>query len=194
MNAKPIRDQALVPVGDKNKLAAWFFLGSEIILFGALIVAFGAVRLSNPASYSSFKSHLSIPLIAANTFVLILSSYFVALSVEAARAGRQAELLRNLVIVFALGSLFIVGQAYEWSTLFGVGIGLYSTFGAPFFIVTGIHGAHVLIGLAWASIVLLTSLPDSPGGWRGQSVEIFGLYWHFVDIVWIVLFSVIYLL
>jgi cytochrome c oxidase subunit 3/cytochrome o ubiquinol oxidase subunit 3 len=124
--------------------------------------------------------------------VLLLSSFFVARGVRAAQSS-MARAQGSLLIALALGSLFILGQAYEWSTLFGLGIGLDSTFGEPFYIVTGIHGLHVLVGLAWASLVIFLGLVDGDGR-HGQGVEIFGLYWHFVDIVWVVLFSVIYLL
>ena len=188
--AKPTR---LAPAHTKDKLAIWFFLGGEVVLFGTLIFTYAIVRSAYSADYPDFRSLLNIPLIGANTFVLILSSFFVVRAVEAARQARQPAVLSNLVIVMALGSLFVAGQAYEWSTLLGAGLQLASTFGGPFFIVTGIHGTHVLVGLAWAGAVLFSAL-GQPNGRRDQSVEMFGLYWHFVDIVWIVLFSVIYLL
>ena len=98
------------------------------------------------------------------------------------------------MIVLILGAIFIGGQAYEWSQLFGQGIKLDNTFGSPFFIVTGIHGTHVLIGLAWVSIVLLFGAGGAYGRKDYRAMEFLGLYWHFVDIVWIILFSVIYLL
>jgi heme/copper-type cytochrome/quinol oxidase subunit 3 len=182
------------PEEDKNKLAIWFFLGGEVILFGALIMMYAVQRITYAHQYAAFRSHLSIPLIGVNTLVLITSSYFVVRTFEAARQGRITGMLWNLVAVLALGSIFIGGQAYEWSTLFDQGIKLDSTFGAPFFIITGIHGTHVLIGLAWASIALFLGMGNASGSRHDRSVEIFGLYWHFVDIVWIILFSLIYLL
>ncbi|HEX2981771.1 MAG TPA: heme-copper oxidase subunit III [Anaerolineaceae bacterium] len=181
------------PAVDHNVLAFWFFLGSEVILFGALILAMVVIRVSHADQYADFRSHLSIPLIGVNTLVLIVSSYFVVRSVNAAKHGRSNALLLNLLVVFLLGAVFIAGQAYEWSTLFGMGIKLDSTFGSPFYIVTGIHGTHVLVGLAWASVVLLSAMGSAYDSRHYRGVEIFGLYWHFVDIVWIVLFSLIYL-
>lgn len=179
---------------NKDKLGMWFFLGSEIILFTTLILSFGLFRIEYADQYANFKANLNIPLIGINTFVLILSSYFVVRALNAVREDRVRAFLVNLLIVIALGALFIAGQAYEWSQLFNNGIKLDNMFGSPFFIVTGIHGTHVLIGLAWASVVLLFGLGDSYNRRDYGAVEFFGLYWHFVDIVWIVLFSLIYLI
>jgi cytochrome c oxidase subunit III len=179
---------------NKEKLGMWFFLGSEVILFTTLILTFALFRINYANEYPAFKSNLSILLVGFNTFILIVSSYFVVRALEAVRQNRLNAFFANLLLVLLLGSLFISGQAYEWSQLFGNGIGLDSTFGSPFYILTGIHGMHVLIGLAWASILLFLGLGDSYNSKNYRAMEFFGLYWHFVDIVWIVLFSLIYLL
>ena len=179
---------------NKDKLGMWFFIGSEIILFTTLILSFALFRIEYAEQYASFRKNLSIPLIGINTFVLILSSYFVVRALKAVRQDHTRGFLGNLLAVVALGALFIAGQAYEWSQLFGNGIRLDNTFGSPFYIVTGIHGTHVLLGIAWASILLVFGLGDSYNSRDYGAIEFFGLYWHFVDIVWIVLFSVIYLL
>ena len=194
MTEAKVEPTRMAPAGTKDKLAVWFFLGGEVTLFSALIITYAVVRITYPSQYADFRSHLSIPLIGLNTFILILSSYFVVRVLESVRQDRVRDMLLNLLVVLALGAIFIGGQAYEWSTLFGLGIKLDSTFGAPFFIITGIHGMHVLIGLAWASIVLVYGLDHAYDRRHDRGVEIFGLYWHFVDIVWIVLFSLIYLL
>jgi heme/copper-type cytochrome/quinol oxidase subunit 3 len=179
----------------KDKLGFWFFIGSEVILFGTLILSYIVFRAAHGSEYAGFRSHLSIPLIGANTFVLVLSSYFVVRALKAAQLGRPDASVLNLLVVLALGSLFIAGQAYEWSKLFAEGIRQDNVFGSPFFIVTGIHGTHVLIGLAWAGAVLLLGLRGGYDNDRhARPVEYFGLYWHFVDIVWIILFSLIYLI
>ena len=184
----------LAPLYSRNKLAVWFFLGGEIILFGTLILTYSLFRIINSDQYAAFRSHLSIPLIGLNTFILVCSSYFVVRALTAARQRNQTAMLVNLLIVLALGAIFISGQAYEWSTLYGEGITVVATFGSPFFIVTGIHGTHVLVGLVWASVLLMFGLGDKPSDRPDRAVELFGLYWHFVDIVWIVLFSLIYLI
>jgi cytochrome c oxidase subunit III len=179
---------------NKEKLAMWFFLGSEVILFTTLILTFGLFRINYANEYAGFRSHLDILLVGLNTFVLIVSSYFAVRALEAVKQDRLNAFFLNLLVVLALGTVFIAGQAYEWSGLFANGIKLDSTFGSPFFIVTGIHGMHVLIGLAWASVLLFLGLGEPYNSRRYGAIEFFGLYWHFVDIVWIVLFSLIYLL
>jgi|WetSurMetagenome_2_1015567.scaffolds.fasta_scaffold148094_3 heme/copper-type cytochrome/quinol oxidase subunit 3 len=184
----------LRPIFNKEKLAMWFFLGGEVILFATLILTFGTFRINFSQEYAAFRANLSIPLIAINTLVLIVSSYFVVRGLTAIRANRLNATFINLTIVFILGALFIGGQAYEWSQLFGKGIRVDNVFGSAFFVLTGIHGMHVLVGLAWDSIVLLFGINGSYDKVRFRAVEFFGLYWHFVDIVWIVLFSLIYLL
>ena len=100
----------------------------------------------------------------------------------------------NLLVVLALGSLFIAGQAYEWSQLFGRGSGWIVRLGRRFLLSPAFTALHVLIGLAWASVVLFFGLGNAYNSNDHHAIEFFGLYWHFVDIVWIVLFSLIYLL
>jgi len=180
---------------DNTKLGIWVFLGGEVVFFVTLILTFLMIRLTNSNYESAFRSHLSIPIIALNTFVLVTSSYFVVRALEAiSYKGDQKGLRNNLLVVVLLGLIFLGGQAFEWTTLFREGVNLASTFGSPFFIVTGIHGTHVFIGILWVIYLLA-------GHWRHPftqenhlAIENFGLYWHFVDIVWIVLFTVIYLI
>jgi cytochrome c oxidase subunit I+III len=189
--AKPVN---LAPLYSRDKLGVWFFLGGEVVLFGTLILTYSLFRIRYAADYASFRSHLSVLLIGINTFVLVTSSYFVVRTLQAAKQRRQNAMLINLLIVFALGALFISGQAYEWSTLFSQGITVTNTFGSAFFVVTGIHGTHVLIGMTWATVLLVFGMNVKEGDRPDRPVELFGLYWHFVDIVWIVLFFLIYLL
>lgn len=190
--SREIPHRQMVEQPENTKLAFWFFLGGEITLFGSLILMYSVFRVQHAADYADFKAELNLPLVALNTFVLIGSSYLVARALQALRGRRLRSALYSLVAVLALGAVFIGGQAYEWAELFSRGVNLSSTFGSPFYIITGIHGTHVLIGLAWASVLLIryVTMPARDA----RSVEIFGLYWHFVDIVWIVLFSLIYLL
>lgn len=185
--------QQMATQSDTTKLAFWFFLGGEITLFATLILMFVVMRRIHAADYASFKAELNIPLVGLNTFVLIVSSYLVVRALQAIQQKHLRNALLTLVIVLGLGAIFIGGQAYEWSTLFGKGINLQSTFGSPFFIITGIHGMHVLVGLAWTSFLLIHYATINPTRLEDRPIELFGLYWHFVDIVWIILFSLIYL-
>jgi cytochrome c oxidase subunit 3/cytochrome o ubiquinol oxidase subunit 3 len=194
VNQATARRVNLAPLYSRTKLGFWFFLGGEIILFSTLISTFALNRITFAAQYSGFRSQLNIPLIGLNTFILVTSSYFVVRTLTAARQKRQTAMLVNLLIVVLLGSVFIMGQAYEWSTLYGMGVTVENTFGSPFYILTGIHGTHVLIGIIWACVLLVFGLRTGPNDRPDRAIEIFGLYWHFVDIVWIVLFSLIYLI
>lgn len=180
---------------DNTKLGMWVFLGGEVVFFISLILTFIFTRLIYSGYQAQFRSHLSIPLIAVNTFVLVASSYFVVRSLEAIGFKSNPKAMRNnLIVVVVLGLLFLGGQAFEWITLFNEGIDLTSTFGSPFFTVTGIHGTHVFIGILWAIYILAYNWRRHFQREEHLVVENFGLYWHFVDIVWIVLFTVIYLL
>lgn len=192
MNEAATSRATITPVDNKNKLGMWFFLGGEVILFGTLIATYVVFRTLFADQYAAFKTHLSLPLAGAITFLLVTSSFFVARGLRAASQGQTTNFVWSLVIALALGAAFIGGQAYEWSQMFTEGVSLAQTFGSPFFVVTGIHGVHVLVGLAWGSVLAFYHLGQTKP--KPQSGELFGLYWHFVDIIWIILFSLIYLI
>ena len=179
---------------DNTKMGLWVFLGGEVVFFVSLILTIVLTRIMTNGYDAQFRSHLSIPIIALNTFVLVTSSYFVVRALEAISYRGDAKAMRNnLLVVMFLGLVFLSGQAFEWTTLFSEGVNLENSFGSTFFIVTGIHGTHVFIGIVWALYLLAIHqrLPFTRESHLG--VENFGLYWHFVDIVWIVLFTIIYL-
>ncbi len=176
------------------KLGVWIFLGGEIIFFGALILTYSLLRLRAPLDFQAAKAHLSIPLIGVNTFVLILSSFFVVKSLEAIQDGRRKAMRNYLIGVSRLGLLFLGGQAFEWITLHGEGIWFNSVFGTPFFTITGIHGTHVLVGVIWSALLQFAIRRGAITQGNHLGLETFGLYWHFVDIVWIILFTLFYLI
>ncbi|HEY5902586.1 MAG TPA: cytochrome c oxidase subunit 3 [Anaerolineales bacterium] len=185
-----------IPISQREntKLAMWVFLGGEAVFFITLILLLVLTRLTHTDYDGGFRSHLSIPIIAGNTFVLVSSSYFVVRALEAIRGGSAKGLRNNLLGVIFLGLLFLAGQAYEWTGLFNDGVTYTTTYGTPFFTVTGIHGTHVFIGVIWAIFLLIGHRRKPFTESNHLGVENFGLYWHFVDIVWIVLFTVIYLI
>jgi cytochrome c oxidase subunit 3/cytochrome o ubiquinol oxidase subunit 3 len=187
-------DTIPVPQGENSKLGMWVFLGGEVVFFTSLILVLLLNRIVNTGYDAQFRSHLSIPIIALNTFVLVASSYFVVRALEAIGRGQPNALRNNLIGVVVLGLLFLGGQAFEWSALFGEGVGFTSTYGMPFFTVTGIHGTHVFVGVLWALYLLAGHSRQPFTKERHLGIENFGLYWHFVDIVWIVLFTLIYLI
>ena len=179
---------------ENTKLAMWLFLGGEVVFFTALILTIVFTRIVNSGYDEQFRSHLSIPIIALNTFVLVTSSYFVVRALESIRGGNAKAMRLNLYAVLVLGLLFLGGQAFEWTSLFREGVGYSTTYGTPFFTVTGTHGMHVFVGLIWLVYLIVghQRIPFTKSNHLG--IENFGLYWHFVDIVWIVLFTLIYLI
>jgi len=195
MSEMQMQETAPVAQRENTKLAMWVFLGGEVVFFISLILLIIFTRMTNSGYEEQFRSILSIPIIAVNTFVLVTSSYFVVRALESiGYDGNQRGLRNNLIAVIVLGLVFLAGQAFEWTTLFSEGVNFSTTYGLPFFTVTGIHGTHVFVGVLWA-IYLLVGHGRKPFTKENHlGIENFGLYWHFVDIVWIVLFTVIYLI
>jgi cytochrome c oxidase subunit 3/cytochrome o ubiquinol oxidase subunit 3 len=180
---------------DNTKLGMWVFLGGEAVFFISLILLIIFARLTESGYDAQFRSYLSIPVIALNTFVLVTSSYFVVRALEAISLKNDRKALRNnMLMVILLGLLFLAGRAFEWTSLFSDGVDYSSTYGSPFFTVTGIHGTHVFVGILWAIYLLFGNRRMLFTKENHLAIENFGLYWHFVDIVWIVLFTVIYLI
>jgi heme/copper-type cytochrome/quinol oxidase subunit 3 len=175
-----------------QKFAVWLFLASEIMFFAGLIVAYITIRFSG-ASWPVISEVLNVPLVAANTFILIVSSVTMVLAFD--RVERNNRTFRYFLLATAvLGAIFVSVQAVEWSQLIGEGVRPSTNlFGATFFTLTGFHGLHVTAGVIW---VLWVTIKAFRGGYDRNhiGVELVGLYWHFVDLVWIILFTIIYLI
>jgi len=177
-----------------EKLAMWAFLGSECMLFGALISTYILYRhkaVSGPTPHSLYD----IPFTSVSSFLLLMSSLSMALAVAAIQRGDQRRLRVWLSTTALLGSIFIGGQIYEFTSFIrrGMTIKTNVTSGA-FFVLTGFHGVHVTLGiimlLSLVSLSIRGKIPQS----KAEIIEIAGLYWHFVDIVWIIIFTVVYLI
>jgi heme/copper-type cytochrome/quinol oxidase subunit 3 len=179
---------------DNQKLGVWSLLGSEAVFFSALIVTYIVLRgrsISGPLP----GEVLDIPLTAVNTFILICSSLTMVTALAAIQRGDLRRLKIWLIATMALGLTFLAGQAFEFSTLAGHGLSLsVNLFGASFFTLTGLHGAHVLVGVIWMGYILARAARGGISQEHYTSVELVGLYWHFVDLVWIIIFTVIYLI
>lgn len=176
------------------KLAMWVFLASECLLFGALISTYVLYRgASTVGPYPS--DVFDIPYTSVSSFVLLASSLTMVLALAAIQRGDDGRLRVWLLATALLGMTFIGGQVYEFTSFVREGLTLNANlFGTTFFVLTGFHGAHVTLGI----LMLLSLLGLSLGGRlpreRSMAVELVGLYWHFVDIVWIVIFTVVYLI
>ena len=178
-----------------RKVLMWTFLASECLFFGSLISTYLAYRNKSLEGPTPATGLFDIPFTSVSTFVLLISSLAMVLGLAALQRDDRVGAMIWLTATGLLGTLFLGGQYFEFTTFYreGVWIGT-NLFGTTFFVLTGFHGTHVSIGVLW-----LLSLWVQV--WRGQltqhqslSLEIAGLYWHFVDIVWIVIFTVVYLI
>lgn len=176
-----------------RRLGFWLFLASELLIFCGLIGAFLVVR-GQAAEWPKHELG-SILLASANTFALLASSLTVVLGIDAIRAGNQRNLVVFLLVSALLGVAFLGGQAIEYKHFIGdLGHGFGDPFGTAFFILTGLHGLHVLVGVVWAAAVALRARRAAYSAANYTTVEMFGLYWHFVDLVWILIFTIVYLI
>ena len=179
---------------DANKVGMIIFLIGEAVFFGSFIFSYGYYRGRQAASGPTAGEVLDIPLTAIFTVLLLSSSLTIWLAERNQRAGNRAGVSLWLAATIALGAAFLAGQAYEWGKLFDEGITIRSgLFGTTFFTLTGFHGFHVLGGLVMLSLLLWASLRGWLRGRHSSALETISIYWHFVDIVWIAVFSVIYL-
>jgi heme/copper-type cytochrome/quinol oxidase subunit 3 len=179
---------------DSRKLGMWAFLASECLFFGALISSHILYRARAPQGVKLPHDVYDIPYTSVSSFVLLMSSLTMVLALAAIQRGDHRRLRLWLLATAFLGTVFIGGQIYEFTTFTHHGVNLSSSVAASsFFLLTGFHGVHVTIGimmlLSLAGMSSKGRLPQS----KAEVVEIAGLYWHFVDIVWIVIFTVVYL-
>lgn len=178
---------------DSRKLAFWFFLASECMFFASLIVGY-LVYKGNSLTGPYPDDLFNIPLTSISTFVLLMSSLAMVLAVQAITRGDQKGLRLWLAITALLGLVFLGFQAFEFTEFVHEGLTLKSSlFGSTFFTLTGFHGAHVAVGVIWLISLLVHALRGGVKQADALDVEVAGLYWHFVDVVWIVIFTVVYL-
>jgi heme/copper-type cytochrome/quinol oxidase subunit 3 len=177
-----------------EKLAMWVFLGSDCLLFGGLISTYLLMR-SKSVSGPTAEELFDIPFTSVSSFVLLMSSLTMALAVGAIHRGDERRCRTFLLTTALLGAVFVGGQVYEFTAFVKEGLG-YTTnlFGSAFYTLTGFHGAHVSVGIIFLMSLFVLSLRGSLGQERAETVEIIGLYWHFVDVVWILIFTVVYLI
>ncbi len=177
-----------------EKLAMWVFLGSECLLFGGLISTFMLYKENNEAGGPLPSDLYDIPFTSISSFVLLMSSLTMVLAVAAIGRGDHRKLRTWLLATALLGGIFISGQVYEFQLFVKEGMGFTTnTASSAFYALTGFHGVHVSIGIVMLiSAFTLSARGRIPTG--SESIEIIGLYWHFVDVVWIVIFTVVYLI
>jgi cytochrome c oxidase subunit 3 len=195
--------------------AMWMFLATEVLFFGTLFTGYMVYRMEFPAEFSRGSNHLMVTAGGINTAIQLGSSLTMALAVSAARTGKRRVLVICLALTAILGTAFLGIKAWEWLTEYrealvpGLRFDLYRWSGADdnlavnpkrvqmffifYFILTGLHGLHMIIGLGVLLVLLVLAARGRFSAERFTSVEVAGLYWHFVDIVWIFLFPLLYL-
>ena len=192
-----------------GKAMMWIFLVSDTFIFASFLTGYMTVRMSTTVPWPNTSEvfaltiagqHIPLVLIAIMTFVLITSSGTMAMAVNFGYRGDRKKTAMLMMATAALGAMFVSMQAFEWTKLILEGVRPWGNpfgaaqFGSTFFMITGFHGLHVSVGVIYLSIVAFKV-------WRGdyarkgnyQIVEITGLYWHFVDLVWIFIFALLYL-
>lgn len=180
-----------------EKMTMWAFLGSDCLLFASLISTYLLLRNRvGPDTEGSTAADLfDIPFTSVSSFVLLMSSLTMVLAVTSIGRGELERCKMWLLTTAILGTVFIAGQVYEFTGFYREGLGFTTNISSSaFFTLTGFHGVHVSLGIIM--LVTLWSLISrgNIGAERAETVEIIGLYWHFVDIVWIVIFAVVYLI
>ncbi len=200
------------------KFGMWLFLVTEILMFGGLFMAYIAARYFYPETFLHAHEHLSVPMGTLNTFVLITSSLTMALAVRAAQTGHYRKLRFHLVLTLVFAVMFMVVKYFEYTAKFSHCLVPGTAFGQPnfytdecgthaahllaqggepqlffglYFAMTGLHGLHVIIGVGVIAWILVTHKNYGPQYY--SPVENVGLYWHLVDLVWIFLFPLLYL-
>jgi cytochrome c oxidase subunit III len=182
-------------------LGMLLFITSEVMFFGGLFAAYFNVRANspiwptiNPETNEQFHLEM-LPLVLPATALLIISSFTCQLAVWAIRRGDRTAFLRNIAATFVIGILFLIMQATDYIVLGSEGMTLSAgTYGTTYFTLTGFHGAHVFGGAIMLGVVLYRGIGGQFSPRHHDAVEAVSIYWHFVDVVWILLFSLLYLL
>ena len=185
----PANQSSRVPA---SVLGMFLFIASEIMLFGSFFTAYFFVRVVNHVPWPTPPFHLPIFVAGINTAILVTSSFTMHWSLQSIKRGHRAGLQAGLLLTFLMGLVFLLTQAREYSR---VGFAPHNgAFGTIFYCLTGLHGAHVFVGL---SILLAMTIRAFRGHFSPEDhhgVEIGGIYWHFVDVMWIVVYTTVYIL
>lgn len=193
---------------DSVKMGVWLFLGTEILLFSGMFCAYFIFRLMHPEAFIGGSHHLEVKWGLINTIVLLMSSYWVAAGVRHAQTGNQKWLQINIVLTFLAGAAFLFIKFYfEYAHKIHDGLlpGKYYSYAGPadpyeplwwgvYWASTAIHASHVIIGMGLFAWIFIRSRKGHFGPGHYNAVEGVGLYWHIVDIVWIFLFPLLYLI
>ncbi len=186
------------------KIGMWIFLYSELILFGGLFVLYAVYFYEHAESFAAGGKELNRIFGTANTLVLLISSFTVAASITAIQRNKKGQAIGLLIFSFSCGVIFLINKYFEWSAKFHHGLypnsetllngepGLNIFFGL-YYTITGLHGVHVIIGMILLAISLVLVIRNKVTQERYAMLENSGLYWHLVDLIWIFVFPLFYL-
>jgi cytochrome c oxidase subunit 3 len=203
-----LREQYTTPAQQREtaSIGMWIFLVTEVMLFGGLFTAYTVYRLSNPQAFDIASSHMEMVLGAVNTAVLLCSSFTMVLAVHSAELGKQRALALLLLATMVIGAIFLGIKFTEyylhyqehkvpgfWFEYAGPFAGKVQMFFVFYFIMTGLHAIHMTIGIGILSVLLFRTVLGTFSAEYYTPIDIGGLYWHFIDIVWIFLYAIFYL-
>jgi len=178
-----------------EKLGMWVFLGSEVMFFTGLIGSYIILRFAHPEAWAPPGQVLNVPITAVNTFLLICSSVTMVKAFAAAQDDRQRQLRLWLLATVLIGASFVGVQVYEyWHLIEKAFVPSQGLYGSTFYTMTGFHGFHVTVGVICLMFVTWKAYRGRYTATDHRGVEVIGLYWHFVDLVWIILFTIVYLI
>jgi heme/copper-type cytochrome/quinol oxidase subunit 3 len=184
---------------DNQKFAMWLYLASEVVIFTVFIAAYVVFRIHEAEEVSRVQEDLGRVLVSFNTFLLLTSSWAMVMGLRQIQRNDVKGLIRWLGVTAVLGAAFVGLQYVEYKELAHIRVtlpydsDLFSGFGMHFYTPTAFHGAHVIVGVLWCLLVMRKASKGRYSARNYVGVEVFGLYWHFVDVVWILLFTLIYL-
>lgn len=192
---------------DATKIGMWLFLATEVLLFGGLFVGFALQQAAHPQAFYEAHHHLDKTLGALNTVVLLFSSFTMVMAVHSAQTSQQKKLIRYLIVTLACAAIFLVVKFFEYQHKFHEGLlpGMYYShkgdmvpnqfiFFSFYFMMTGLHGLHVIGGMVAITWILLRARKGVFDSTYYGPVDLVGLYWHLVDLIWIYLFPLLYLI
>ncbi len=198
---KPHKTHDLIAERSANlKFATWLFLASEVVIFSAMIGVFIVFRIQHPDVVQQVHHNTNILLVTLNTFLLLTSSWAMVMGLREIRRNNREGLMRWFGLMCLLGIAFVGLQYIEYQALAHEGIALFNQgnefdgFGMRFYAPTAFHGAHVIVGVLWGLFVINNTRKGNYDSKNYVGVEVFGLYWHFVDVVWVILFTMLYLI
>lgn len=203
-----LREQFATPEQQRETatIGMWIFLITEVMLFGGLFSAYTVYRMSDPQAFDAGSSHMEIWLGATNTAVLLCSSFTMALAVWSAEAGKTGRLALFLVLTMIIGAIFLVIKFTEyylhyqdhkvpgfWFEYHGISARHVEMFFVFYFIMTCLHALHMTVGLGILSVLLFRTIIGTFSAEYHTTIDLGGLYWHFIDIVWVFLYAIFYI-